>query len=119
MRARYIDSTDTFKLTLNGYCGMPIPIVDEGDKEDCRKAAARRIRALRADGYPVVTLEPGQAWEVQEPEDCVLIPAWCGVLRLAPLPIRVFECWECGFDIPEGESCNCQEPCEEEEEDFE
>jgi hypothetical protein len=112
MRAKYIDSTESFNLTLNAYCGMPIPIIEGGDKEDCRKAAARRIRFLRADGFPVATLEPGQAWEVQEPEDCCLVPDSCGVLRMSPVQVRVFECWECGSDIREGESCDCQEPWE-------
>jgi hypothetical protein len=115
MRAKYVDSVDTFRLTLMGYCGMPIPIVEEGDKADCREEAARYIRNLRADGYPVVTVEPGQEWEVQEPDDCGMIPDECGMLLLRPVKVRVYECRVCGYDVMEGETCSCEEPCEEEE----
>ena len=31
--------------------------------------------------------------------------------------IKVFECPECGCDVPKGESCNCMEPVEEEREE--
>lgn len=129
-QARYIDSPDTFKLTLHGYCGMPIPIVDEGDMAECRSAVAQEVRRLRAEGFPVVTLEKGTEWEVQEPADCDMVPDSCGILHIRPIQIRVFACFTCGFDVPEGESCDChlcaecgQECCscgqEEEEEESE
>jgi hypothetical protein len=118
-QARYIDSPDTFKLTLHGYCGMPIPIVEEGDMAECRSAVAQEVRRLRAQGFPVVTLEKGTEWEVQEPEDSCMVPDECGVLHLRPIKIRVFDCWNCGADLLEGESCNCMEACEEEQEEEE
>lgn len=108
-QARYIDSQDTFRLTLHGYCGMPIPIVDEGTMEECRITAARIMRRLRTEGFPVVTLEKGAEWEVQEPEDSCMVPDDCGILHLRPLQIRVFSCFDCGADVPEGESCDCHD----------
>jgi hypothetical protein len=115
MRTRTIDSPDTFLVSLMGYCGMRIPIVDEGDKQECRSAVAKELRTLRAQGYPVQTQKKGESWEVCEPEDCAMVPDSCGILSLRPIKLRVFECYICGCDIPEGESCNCEEPCEEEE----
>jgi hypothetical protein len=32
---------------------------------------------------------------------------------------RVFKCFECGCEVEEGESCSCQDPCEEDETDEE
>jgi hypothetical protein len=118
MRAQFIDSTDTFKLTLFAYCGMPVPILDEhdqADKSDCRSKAARMIKEARQAGSFVSCLEPGMEWEIGEPEGCSLVPDSAGILSIRPVQIRAFVCWDCGELNPEGESCDCQEPCEEEE----
>lgn len=103
--------TAEYTLTMHGYCGMAIPIA-EGNKDDCRQAAARYIRSLRRQGFPVVTLETGTEWESQEPEDCCLVPAECGVLHLRAKPVPTFRCWECGEDVPQGESCDCRLCCD-------
>lgn len=108
----------TFTLTHYAYCGMHVPIIDTYDRaerEEARSRAARRLRSMRQQGYPVVTLERGRKWEVQEPEDCVLVPVECGILSLSAVKPKTFRCWNCGDDIEEGESCNCQEPVDEEE----
>ena len=108
----------TYTLTHYAYCGMHVPIIDTYDRaerEEARSRAARRLRSMRRQGYPVVTLERGREWEIQEPEDCVLVPAECGTLCLRAVKPETHECWYCGFDVEEGECCSCQEPVDEEE----
>lgn len=83
---------------------------------DCRREAARVLRQARKDKAPVWRGESGQSWEIGEPEGCSLVPDTAGTLSLRPVRIPAFSCWSCGDLIPEGESCNCQEPWEEEEE---
>src|SRR5579864_5248574 len=110
--------TAEFRLVNHAYCGMSIPI-KEGAKDDVRSAAARYLRRLRREGFPVVTMESGREWEIQEPEDSVLVPDECGLLTIRAIPVPTFRCWECGFDVPVGDSCNCSEPVDEEEEEEE
>jgi hypothetical protein len=33
--------------------------------------------------------------------------------------VKVFECRECGYEVEQGEACNCMEPIEEEREEEE
>lgn len=100
-----------FRLVNYAYCGMPIPI-KQGDKEDVRTAAAHYLRRLRREGFPVVVIERGEEWEVQEPEDSVLVPDECGLLTLCAIPVRLVRCWDCGEDVPEGETCSCRICCD-------
>lgn len=109
-----------YTVTHHAYCGMAVPIVgerDESTREEARTTAARRIRSLRREGYPVVVLERGERWEVQEPEDSVLVPDDCGILSLVgfnPLARKYGKCRECGSssDWQEGGRgevwCSCQ-----------
>jgi len=117
MRASYIDSTEQFTLGIMAYCGMFIPIIgrqDMADMADCRQKAARHLRQLRRDGFPIRTMEPGLAWEIEEPEDSVMVPDSCGTMRIKPVEIRLLACNDCDSDVPEGETCrNCEEHEEE------
>lgn len=88
-------------LTHYAACGMPIPIVDKQDSatmEEARERAARRIRHLRREGFPVRVLARGRRWEVGEPEGCVLIPDDTGELVLRAfdaLAEKYGRCREC------------------------
>ena len=99
--------TAQFRLVNHAYCGMSIPI-KEGDRDDVRSAAARYLRRLRREGFPVAVMTKGQEWEIQEPEDCVMVPDECGMVTLRAIPVKTYRCFECGDDVPEGESCDCR-----------
>lgn len=71
-----------YTLVHHAYCGMSIPL-EAGTLEECRERAARRIRWARREEFPVVTLEKGKEWEIEEPDDCLLVPDSCGVLVIA------------------------------------
>ena len=102
-----------YDVTLCSYSGMPIPI-EKGDKEDVRQATARLIRRLRGEGFPVVTLAKGEKWEVQEPAGACLVPDYCGILRMEPVPSPYGACRECGCEDDWHEDgrgnvlCGCQ-----------
>lgn len=95
------------------YCGMvDIPEVIE-DRETARTECAHRLRRLRK-RFPVVTLESGKAWEIQEPEGAVGVPDACGTLVLKHV---TFECLECGCEYETRDDaltcCDCSNYCEE------
>jgi hypothetical protein len=72
-----------YTLTLHAYCGMAEPIGDNGmDLDDARQEAARLIRRRRRQDFPITVIEKGRKWEVEEPEDCFMVPDCCGVLIL-------------------------------------
>jgi hypothetical protein len=111
----FINSTEEFHLTMHGHCGMDIPLVEHGTLADCREEAARYLSGLKADGYPIMVKEAGSTWEVSEPDDCVMIPDDCGLLAIRPARIPAYSCFYCDDLVPNGESCSCQDLCDEEE----
>lgn len=81
-----------YSLTNHAYCGMSSVPREFEDLADVRKAAAARLRYLRNEGFPIETLTKGQEWEIQEPEDAVMVPDQCGMLV-----IREYQkCEHCG-----------------------
>lgn len=73
----------TFTVVLSAYCGMKFPMGEELPREQARAKVARRIRLHRnrRDGQ-VLVLEKGREWELCEPEGSLMVPDWCGVLRI-------------------------------------
>ncbi len=71
-----------WRLIHAAYCGMSIPQGEFEDRADARSAAAQLIRLRRREGYPVSMLNRGWRWEIEEPENCMLVPDECGVLML-------------------------------------
>jgi len=69
--------------------GIPEPCESEAE---ARAIAADRIRYYRQ-RYKVTTLEPGSEWEVQEPDDCAMVPDSCGTLAIRHI---TWDCRECG-----------------------
>lgn len=103
-----------YSVKHTSYSGLSgIPEVFE-DRERARTECAHRLRRLRK-RYPVVTLTPGETWEVREPEGCAMVPDACGVLHLRHI---TFECAECGGEHEtRDEAADCCTPddyCEEE-----
>lgn len=80
-------SAQTWSLRFRATCGLTRRIA-EGDFREMQERAKRYLaRHRQRDGdfeAPVTVLAPGRHWEVEEPEDCMLIPDWCGELRIVP-----------------------------------
>lgn len=74
-------------LVHYAYCGMRVPITEGQDREDVRKAAARRIRFHRRSGRSVTILEKGKTWEMLEDENACMVEDDCGILAIKePVP---------------------------------
>lgn len=83
-----------YRVQMHSYCGLsnlPITFDESGDARDCAASKLRRARRR----FRVVTLERGKQWEIQEPEDCAMVPDACGTLAIHH---TTFECRECGSD---------------------
>jgi hypothetical protein len=72
------------KLAFSAYCGMTYEI-EHDSRESVRKAAAKFIRKSRNNGQRVVKLR-SNAWECQEPESCLMIPDYAGILSIDDKP---------------------------------
>ena len=71
-----------YTLALHAYCGMTVPIDDDMDRDEARRAAARLVNTRRRQGFPVAVLEPGRRWEIMEPDDAVMVSDDSGILVL-------------------------------------
>lgn len=71
----------TYELTFHSYCGMCVPLATD-DLEECRKIAARQIRATRRSQREVVVLVPGSKWEFLTPDDAAMVADNEGVMSL-------------------------------------
>lgn len=72
------------KLNWVGYSGDSW--TERGGVSETRQRAARMLRLARKRGSLVVKLGPEygpHSYEVCEPEGCVMVPDYCGVLRLS------------------------------------
>ena len=71
-------------LTLYPYCGMRIPLVEDGELAECRRKAARHIRRHRNNlEYPVTVIERGLKWELEsDPEGRYMIGDHDGILAI-------------------------------------
>jgi hypothetical protein len=88
-----------FSLRLHPYSGCgPIDLIDAGTLAGCRHRAAREIRYHRTiREYPVTTLEPGRAWELEsDPDGKHLISDREGILRIRDVNKK---CRECGDQV--------------------
>ena len=72
------------KLNWVGYSGDSW--TERADLSETRQRAARMLRLARKRGACVVKLGPEygtHAYEICEPEGCMMVPDYCGVLRLS------------------------------------
>lgn len=80
-------SAQTWSLRFRAYCGMTRRIEEGGFREMQARATRYLARHRRRDGdfaTEVLVVKAGQHWEVAEPEDCMLVPDWCGELQIVP-----------------------------------
>ena len=75
------------------YCGLSMPRVEFGTRQEAREYAAGLLARSRR-RYPVQTLKRGAKWEILEPEDAAMVPDACGLVTLRES--YRFECPECG-----------------------
>lgn len=75
------DPVATYEVTTFAYCGMTIPhgVYDEYDEALAR--VTRRIEMLKEKGCDVHQISP-HSWEVGEPENCNMVPDFCGTLSI-------------------------------------
>ena len=101
----------TYGLTMYAYCGMSVPLItrdEQEDRETVRAYAARYIRRARKSGNKVNVLEPGTKWEIETPDDAFMVSDNEGTLSLVEFKPATRKCFDCGFDVEIGESCDCQ-----------
>ena len=70
------------------YCGMTLPHGEYDSEADARERVQRRIAFAEKFGAEVIQLDP-QTWEICEPDDCMLVPDWCGVLHMRADPPHI------------------------------
>jgi hypothetical protein len=51
--------------------------------------ATRLLRRRRREAFPITVIKKGRQWEVEEPEDCMMVPDCCGVLILRDPGVHV------------------------------
>lgn len=71
-------------VQTRAYCGMLLLHGEYEDLADARTRAAKRLRYLRGEGYPITKLDHHE-WEIEEPEGCLMVPDACGILRIATI----------------------------------
>ena len=78
----------TFHVETAAYCGMLIPHGEFSEYDEAVERVNKRIEWLtHSMGCTVDQLERDE-WEVIEPEDSVMVPDHCGILRIAARPVR-------------------------------
>lgn len=63
----------------HAYCGMLVPLGEYETLAEARQRAAKRLRWARNEGCPITKLGYHE-WDVGEPDDCLMVPDFCGVL---------------------------------------
>lgn len=92
------------------YCGCNVPERPYQDEREARGDVADILRRRRRQGFPVVIIERGKEWEVCEPENCVLVPDQCGIVRIDRVMARCQECGTAWDTADEAAEC-CTEDC--------
>jgi hypothetical protein len=73
----------TYRVVHHAYCGMSFAIAEGLSWNQAQARAARRRRWFAKEiGGDVVQLGP-RSWELQEPEDCLMVPDDCGTLSIS------------------------------------
>ncbi len=73
---------DRFRVVLHAYCGMRQTLAECETYADARAEVARILRAARNDAQPVSTIGRGVMWELEEPDDCAMVPDNAGTLLI-------------------------------------
>jgi hypothetical protein len=74
-----------WQLKFSTYSGMTM-VVEEGERDEVRKAAAQYLRKRRNGYYEISTLDSGKEWEIQSHlnRDGVAITDSDGLLYIVP-----------------------------------
>jgi hypothetical protein len=71
-----------FTVQLAAYCGMRVPYGEYESLDEARDRVAKRLRYVRNRlECPVAKLDRHE-WEVMEPEGCMMVPDFCGILTI-------------------------------------
>lgn len=63
----------SYRLTMISYCGMTRDLIEEGTLEECQDRARKFRKHHEHEGGCVSELEAGMKWELETPEDALLI----------------------------------------------
>lgn len=121
MRAdRFTLPAETYRVVAVGYCGMRFDIREDVTLREARRALAEYLRRRRAQGSPIAILDDNRdtdgavlpSYEVQSPEDAVLVADTDGYVWIERETVPAFKCFYCDDLVPVGSSCSCLEPAE-------
>lgn len=70
-----------FLVVFRSYCGMEQELGTYDNLTDARMRIRIRNNYARDKGCPIVRLDR-KTWEHQEPENCLMVPDFCGVLSI-------------------------------------
>lgn len=70
-----------FIVETHAYCGMVLPHGEYYTLEEARGRVARRLRWARRQGSRFYAIGEHE-WEIEEPEDCLMVPDFCGILAI-------------------------------------
>ena len=120
----------TYSLSLHGYCGQRLPILEREDLQACRDRMARLIRGRRMNGEPVLLVGHGNPLperalcvEFETPDDAVMVSDLDGVLSIYADPAmesclwfgqpfqpedRERYCSPCCWAADSGHECGCE-----------
>lgn len=72
------------------YCGMSHVIDEFEDREDAVDRAKKRLAWCKEHGCSIDVITEDEEWEVCEPEGCLMVPDYCGllVIRCVEVPAR-------------------------------
>ena len=77
-----------YHVETAAYCGMLIPHGEFSEHSEALERVNKRIEWLTGSmGCTVDQLEDDE-WEVIEPDDSVMVPDHCGILRIVARPAR-------------------------------
>lgn len=71
-----------YKVVTHAWCGMTIPHDEFEDLDDAQDRLNQRCEWLRKQGCDLTFHSPHEI-EVHEPEDCMMVPDFCGMLILS------------------------------------
>lgn len=91
----------TKELKMTCFNGMTYTVKDDAQHLDLRDIARKR----ESQGYDVTWLDPNQI----EVNGDGLVDDRMGWVKLVTIKEPTHTCWECGFEVPEGEVCTCFE----------
>lgn len=73
---------EEYRAVFHAHCGITWDLDDDDDRTTVRNSVAAYLREKRREGRTVNVLEPGERWEIEEPDDCIMIPDDAGTLVL-------------------------------------